>query len=84
MGLAGATVAPRGTPIARMRAKVKLRQVVSLPLSLCFSSPSIPASLFRPVLRCSFFPILPRLLRFLEVTSFPRETICDYGIRGES
>lgn len=77
---------PYGTPIARMRAKVKLRQVVTLllPLSLPRHEPSSlslhPCRVHRNAL---LFPHGP-VLRFLEVTSFPRETICGYGGRGES
>lgn len=64
MGLAGATVTHRGTPIARMRAKVKLRQVVT-PLPSCHGDPCPleqrdTSELYIPValLRWSFFPLL--------------------------
>lgn len=76
---------PRGTPIARMRAKVKLRQVVTLllPLSLPRHEPMRSPHPCR-VHRAAPFSLSARLLlvlRFLEVTSFPRETICGYGGR---
>lgn len=90
-----------GTPIARMRAKVKLRQVVTLLLAPCSSRRDTTTegvsstSLLRELsLPNPPHPSPPRphppgrgsvgraLLRFLEVTSFPRETICGY--RGPS
>lgn len=88
-GLAGATVAlplsPRGTPIGRMRAKVKLRQVVTPLLPSLLPRTVLPLSLSLSLhpRRMLLFPHGP-VLRFLEVTSFPRETICGYGGRGES
>lgn len=85
MGLAGATVAPLWNPYREDASKGQVTSSCNPPPSSFVPSPGnkLRASL-SPYRTAPFSPPLPSVLRFLEVTSFPRETICGYGGRGRS